>query len=154
MKRTASAFCSFDPMQTEVTVDINASPEQIWPILSDVRHWSKWTASITEIVLLDDKPIGVGSKARVRQPKLPTAVWTVTKWVPNSGFAWDNKSIGIYSVGEHWITTKGDGISTVRLGIRQTGWLASLVVPLLRELIERYVNTEAAGLKKECEATE
>jgi hypothetical protein len=136
----------------EQTVEINAPPEIVWPVMVDVERWSQWTASITEVVRLDSGPIAVGSRARVRQPRLPSAIWTVTQFVPNSGFVWENKSVGVFTAGEHWITYDGNGRSKVLLRLRQSGFLAAILSPLAAGLIRKYMNMEALGLKKQCES--
>ena len=40
-------------MQFETTVEINATPEQVWNTLIEVERWPEWTASITKIEPLD-----------------------------------------------------------------------------------------------------
>jgi hypothetical protein len=139
-------------MNFEQAVEINAPPEIVWPVMVDVERWSQWTASITEVVRLDSGPIAVGSRARIRQPRLPKAIWTVTQFVPNSGFVWESKSVGVYIAGEHWITPDGNGRSKVLLRLRQNGFLAAILSPLTAGLIRKYMNMEALGLKKQCES--
>ena len=39
-------------------------------MLSDVERWSEWTSTVTPAKRLDDGPLGVGSQARIEQPKI------------------------------------------------------------------------------------
>ena len=136
-------------MQYEQTVAIDATPEVIWSVISDVARWSEWAASIRSVELLTPGPLAVGSRARVRQPKLPTAVWEVTEVVPGRSFTWVNRSPGMTSTGVHSVVGGGDAaVATLR--IEQTGPLAVLALPFL-PLTKKYVQLEAAGLKRRSE---
>jgi hypothetical protein len=135
-----------------VSVDIHASPERIWSELIDVERWPEWTKSVTRVERLEVGPFGLGSRARVKQPKLPPLVWTVTDFQPEQAFTWTASSSGITSVGEHWLRPGDAQTCTVTLAIRQSGPLAPIVGLLTSGLTRRYVNIEAQGLKQRCEA--
>lgn len=136
-------------IETEVKID--ASVEEVWAILSDVERWYEWTASIKSILLLDSKPLHVGSRGLVEQPRLPRAIWQVTELVRNQGFNWEAKSLGTHTVGEHWITSDSQGGVKVVLRVRQTGWLAWIFQRWIRKITRQYVAMEAKGLKLKCE---
>jgi len=138
-------------MVIETKVKIDASAEEVWAILSDVERWYEWTASIKSILLLDPKPLHVGSRGLVDQPRLPRTIWQVTELVRNQGFNWEAKSIGAHTVGEHWITPDSQGGVNVVLRVRQTGWLAWIFQPLIGKITREYVAMEAKGLKLRCE---
>ena len=59
------------------SVDVDASPARVWEVMADVGRWPEWTASMTSVELLGDA-LDVGAHVRIRQPKLPAAVWEVT----------------------------------------------------------------------------
>ncbi len=56
-------------MDIERIIDIEASREQVWTVMTDVERWPEWTASVTSVALLDAAPFDVGSHARLRQPR-------------------------------------------------------------------------------------
>ena len=64
-----------------ISVDIKASPERVWEVLSDGERWHEWTPSVTSVELLD-KSIAVGSRAIIRQPELPPAKFKITALEP------------------------------------------------------------------------
>ena len=100
-------------MRFEASVRIEASPQQVWEIYADVERWPEWTASVTSVERLDTGPLAVGSRARVRQPRLPTATWTVTELVEGSHFLWEAKGLGLTTVGGHIVEADGDGATAM-----------------------------------------
>ena len=133
-----------------VVVDIAAAPAQVWNVIRDVERWNEWTRSITSISRQDDGPLRSGSRAVVRQPKLPTNTFVVTALEEGRGFSWESKSPGLRGVGHHWIEPTPAG-SRVTLGVDFRGPLAWLVARLYGGLTQRYIEMEAAGLKSRSE---
>jgi uncharacterized membrane protein len=91
-------------MQSEVGVEIGAPAERVWAVMSDVEKWAEWTASIQGIERLDSGLFGVGSEARVRQPKFPSLVWRVTQYDRAEASSGRHARGAAVTVGEHWIT--------------------------------------------------
>ncbi|GAA2135074.1 SRPBCC family protein [Actinomadura napierensis] len=137
-------------MHFEVTVDIDAAPETVWNLLKDVERWPDMTASMSSVDLLDT-PLAEGSRARVRQPGMPAAVWTVTAFTENENFTWRSRSPGVTTTGGHEVRPGPSGGTTVRLTLDQTGPLAPLIALLLGSRTRRYVTMEANGLKTAAE---
>jgi polyketide cyclase/dehydrase/lipid transport protein len=128
------------------SVDIQAPPGVVWTVWSDVERWPEWTASVSRVERFEQGPLAIGHRARVRQPKLPAALWLVTKLEAGRGFEWVSASPGAHVTGYHWIEPQGSG-SRARLGIVFAGPIGRLVGWLTRSLSERYLALEAAGLK-------
>lgn len=131
-------------------IEIAAPPSLVWDVFSDVEKWPAWTASITSVELLDGE-LRVGARARIRQPKLPTTVWTVTELTPGASWTWEAKSPGARTVARHVVAPSGP-ITRVDQSIEQTGPLGRLFGRLYARLTRRYVAMEAAGLKSRCES--
>ncbi|GIH06600.1 hypothetical protein Rhe02_46670 [Rhizocola hellebori] len=138
-------------MWFETSVDIAAPAQRVWQALADVERWPSWTTSMTSVTPLDPGALAVGHRVKIKQPRLPTAVWTVDELTPGQSFSWTNRSIGIVSIAEHRLSTVDKGTRVV-LAIRQTGPLAAVLSLLAGNLTRRYVRTEAAGLKRLCES--
>jgi hypothetical protein len=138
-------------MDVERTVEIVASPERVWAVMTDVERWPEWTASVRRAERLDAGPFGVGSRARIRQPRLPVAVWTVTALEPGRYFEWQSTGPGLRTVAGHRIEARGAGSTRVSLSLAWSGPLAPLVRLLFGSLSSRYVEMEAHGLKRRCE---
>jgi uncharacterized membrane protein len=134
----------------EISVDVDASPEKVWNLLKDVERWPDMTASIDRVELLDE-PFALDSRARVHQPRLRAAVYTVTAFDENRTFTWESRSPGVRTVAAHDIAPGPDGKVTVRLTLDQTGPLAPAIALLAGRLTRRYVTMEANGLKAKAE---
>jgi uncharacterized membrane protein len=136
----------------ETSVDIAARLDDVWEVLVDAERWPEWTASVSEVELLDGGPLVVGSRARIRQPRLPATVWEVTDLEPGHAFTWKAVAPGVTTVGDHRLSPDGADRTRAMLGIRRSGPLAPLVDLVFRGLTARYVTMEAEGLKNRCEA--
>jgi hypothetical protein len=138
-------------MEYELAVDIDAPPDVVWSVMSDVERWSEWTDSITSIERLDAGPFAVGSLARVRQPKLAPAVYRVTELTEGRSFTWEMRSLGAHGVGRHVVEPRGPGGSRAILGVTARGFLVSLLGGWMSRITREYVGMEAAGLKRRSE---
>ena len=119
--------------------------------MRDIERWPEWTSTVTSIVRLDRGPLAVGSRARIRQPKLPPALWKVTELDERGrSFTWVNRGPGIRVAARHWVEPSGSG-SRATLSIEFSKLLGPLIARLTRGLNERYLAIEAKGLKERSE---
>ena len=138
-------------MEQSITIDIAAPAERVWEVMSDVERWHEWTPTVTSVTRLDAGPLGVGSRAKVVQPKLPEAEYAVTELSPGRSFTWVATSSGVVTTARHEVDPPPGG-TRVRLSVSQAGWLGRLMAPFYRGLTDRYLANEANGLKATCEA--
>jgi uncharacterized membrane protein len=129
------------------TRSIDAPAAQVWSVLSDVGRWPEWTPTVDSVERLDAGPFGVGSRARVRQPRLAAAVWEVTEWVDGERFTWVSHTPGVTTTGRHEVAAQ-DGGCRVVLRIEHTGPLSAVASLVWGRLTQRYVETEAQSLDR------
>ena len=140
-------------MRYEATIDVAAPARQVFDVYADVERWPDWTASVTSIERLDEGPLRVGSRARVRQPWLPTTVWEVTELVPGERFSWVARGPGVVTTGIHIARdTDRAGVTEVTAALEQRGPLGAVLGLLSRRLTRRYLDIEVRGIKQRCEA--
>ena len=138
-------------MEQSTTVDIAAPPDRVWEVLTDVEHWSDWTASVRWVRRLEDGPLRTGSAAKISQPKVPTVDWVVTELEPGTSFTWVMRGPAILTKARHVVEPLPGGGSRVTLSIEPHGWLGELFGRAYRATTDRYLAMEAAGLKTRSE---
>lgn len=135
------------PRFFETTRHIDAPPPKVWGVLVDVARWPEWTPTIDSVERLEDGPFQVGSRAKVRQPKLPQAVWEVTEVVDGRNFTWEATGPGMRTVARHEVVPDATG-SLLTLSIEQTGPMGAVAALVWRRLTQRYIELEAESLDK------
>lgn len=137
-------------MRLEVSTNIDVPVERVWAAIIDVERWHEWTASITSAEKLEAGDLKVGSRVRVKQPKLPPTVWTVTALEPGRSFEWQATGPGSKTVAWHRVEPEGDGAKAT-LGIDQQGIFFKLMGWYFNKMTREYVDMELAGLKQRSE---
>jgi uncharacterized membrane protein len=138
-------------MRFEHSTTINAPAERVWAVFSDVARWPEWTPTVDSVERLDEGALRVGSRTRIRQPKLPVAVWEVTELKDGEYFEWVSRGPGIKTTGGHRVISTPQG-TVVTASVVQEGPLGWLFGKLYAGLTKRYIAQETAGLKKVTEA--
>lgn len=139
-------------MHMDHRVDIEAPPERVWAVMTDVERWPEWTQSVSKVELVRPGPLATGVEARIAQPRLGTRTWRVTAVEAGRAFTWETSGPGTRMVATHTITPRGDGASSVELAIDSSGWAVSLLGWLMAPTGRRYIEMEAVGLKQRAEA--
>ena len=128
------------------TVTIAAPPDSVWPVVVDVERWPERIPTVHAVERLDDGPLVVGSRTRLQQPRLPTAVWTVTELTPGRSFTWESSSPGVSVTASHVVEAHPEG-SKLTLAVDVSGPLSRIGWLMTRSLTEQYVETEASAVK-------
>ena len=77
-----------DMKRLVVPIDIDAPPERVWSIMSDVQRWPEWTPTVNHVERIDGGKLAVGKRAKIFQPKLRPAIWRVTELREEHGSIW------------------------------------------------------------------
>jgi uncharacterized membrane protein len=145
------AVCTIWYMFNEDSIEIDAAPQLVWDVFTDVEHWPDWTASVTSLVGLDGPGLAVGKRFAIKQPGMQKLVWQVTEIEPGSSWTWVQRSPGVLVTASHYVTPGPDGHTLVRQQLDQGGVLGALVGRLMAKKTRRFLQLEAQGLKARSE---
>ena len=138
-------------MFNEDSVEIDAPPQLVWDVFSDVERWPEWTASVTSLVGRDGPDLAVGKRFAIKQPGMQKLVWRVTEIDPGSSWTWVQRSPGVLVTARHDVISQPGGRTLVRQQLDQRGVLGSLVGRLMVKKTKRFLALEAQGLKARAE---
>ncbi|MHB8244614.1 MAG: SRPBCC family protein [Acidimicrobiales bacterium] len=139
-------------VHAEASVDIHATPAEVWKVLTDVEQMPTWTESVNKAARIGAGEFAVGAKVRLKQPRLATMVWEVTELEVETSFTWSASRGGVTTTAGHRLRAKEDGTTGVLLSIDQRGPMAGLVGLFTSKLTRKYLAMEAKGLKRRCES--
>jgi uncharacterized membrane protein len=138
-------------MFTEDRIEIDAPPQVVWDVFSDVERWPEWTASVTSFTGRDGSALAVGKRFAIKQPGLQKLIWQVAEIEPGTAWSWVHRSPGVQVIARHYVTGLPGGRTLVRQELDQRGLLGALVGRLTVKRTKRYLSMEAKGLKARSE---
>ena len=144
-------------MRIENSIEIEAPASRVWELTLDVESWPRLTPTMDSLTptmdsveRLDAGPLGVGSRARIKQPGQAAKVWTVTRLDQEKAFAWSAPTMGTTMTALHDLEqTNGRTVNTLTVEIE--GGLAPLIGRLLRRPILAAITKENQGFKTAAE---
>jgi uncharacterized membrane protein len=133
------------------SIDVESPVDQVWEVLADVERWPEWASTVTSVRRLDDGPLAVGSKARIEQPRIPPTEYVVTELEPGRSVTWVATGPGVRTTARHLLEPLDGGGTRVTLAVEQAGPVGAVMGRFYRRLTDRYLATEAAGIKARSE---
>ena len=140
-------------MRFEKSIEVDAPQQRVWDVLSDIAAWPQRIATVDTVEVLNNPPVGLGSRVRLKQPKLPEGTWDITRWDPPSYFEWRQKTSGITSTAGHRVEAISEGRARLTLTLEMKGLLVVMVRLFYKGLTNRYMMMEAEGMKRAAEAS-
>jgi uncharacterized membrane protein len=139
-------------MRFEQTADIDAPQQRVWEVLSDLEAWPQRIETVDVVELLTPAPLAVGSRVCIKQPKLPEGIWDVTAWDAPSYFEYRQRSGGATVLAGHRVEPLEEGRSRLTLTLEMRGPLVPVIGLFYKNLTNRYMRTEAQGIKRAAES--
>ena len=138
-------------MHFEKSIEIDAPQQRVWDVLRDLEAWPERIETVDTVELLTPPPVAIGSRVRLKQPKVPEGVWDVTAWDPPAYFEWTQKTGGMSTVAGHRVEALGEGRARLTLTLDMRGLLIPVIGLFYKGLTNRYMALEAEGMKRAAE---
>lgn len=138
-------------MRYENAIVIAAPASLVWDLTADVSRRPEFTPTTRRVEPLDPLPLQVGGRARVKQPMLPEAVWTVAELEPGRRFVWRTERGGLAMTGAHLVEAIDGTSCRNTLSIDVTGKRASGFAFLFGAAVRRSITRENGGFRREAE---
>jgi carbon monoxide dehydrogenase subunit G len=139
-------------MRFEQSVDVDTEQQRVWDVLSDVEGWPQRIDTVEAVEVITGLPVRIGTRIRLKQPKLPEGVWEVTVWDAPTYFEFRQGSGGVSSIAGHRVDALEGGRSRLTLTLEMRGLLVPIFGRIYRDLTNRYMTAEAEGIKSAAES--
>jgi hypothetical protein len=146
-RRTETTF----RLEYEVGIDVRATPERIWKLLTDAPSFPSWNSTVTSL----EGEIALGQRLALKVPIAPDRTFKpkVTELEPARRMVWSDGAAPMFKGTRTFtLTPKGDGSTTFSMVEVFKGLMLPMIkgsLPDFREPFEQY----AADLKRAAEQT-
>ena len=135
------------PAIARATARIDAAPEIVFRILSNVANWPSWQHSVSSVEIEGRVSSGATFRWKTGGSRI---VSTVELFDPPHAIGWRGRTFGTRAIHAWRLAPEGSG-TQVETEESFEGWLVSLLRPLMRRVLRRGVDTAIADLKHEAE---
>jgi hypothetical protein len=83
------------PVKASLDITVNASPEKVWALLSDVKDWPTWQPAITDVSVAGPVASGTAFAWTLNGNAIHS---TIEAAMPNAELAWTGKAFGATAI--------------------------------------------------------
>lgn len=142
------------PASIKTTIDIGASAEMVWRVLTNFSSYPKWNPFIREIHGKAEQGARLRVRMRLSKDKVHRFSPRITKVIPAAELHWRGRLMfpGLFD-GEHSFIIVPNGVNGVRFIQREQfgGLLAPLLLPFIAKKTEAAFERMNKALKKVAE---
>ena len=131
------------------SVVIQAPPEVVWRVHTDIDAWSQWNRSISSARLIG--PLAVGSAFKWKSGGLDIES-IVQALEPIHRVSWTGRSLGTEAT-HRWVLEPLDGATLVTTKESMEGWLVSVLKLLAPGFLDKSLDAWLRDLKLKAEQT-
>ncbi|MCW3467120.1 SRPBCC family protein [Chitinophaga nivalis] len=135
------------PAKTRLKINIQADPEKIWAIMSDVDHWSVWNTDIQDVKLNGAFQQGTTFDWKTGGLNIHSTLHTAK---PYHQIGWSGTAFGAFAI-HNWTFTPKGGYTEVTVEESMEGWLVELLPKKFQSVLEKKLHSWLQQLKKEAE---
>ena len=137
------------PVQTQQTIRINAPPDKVWALLTDVNHWADWQKDIGNPRMSGAFEAGNSFDWESGCLHIHSTVGVAE---PLKRIVWSGPAFGSFAI-HTWTLTAHDGITEVQVRESMEGWLVSLATPVFQTGLDTSIAYWLGALKQSAERT-
>lgn len=122
---TKSRFMKINPNAPVVQfaqIQVQANPEAIWAVLSEVNNWPNWNNKISNAKMENQLAIGARFTWIINGARIKSTLHTAT---PGQALGWSGTTFGATAI-HNWYFQEKDGGTLVSVEESMEGWLVSL----------------------------
>ena len=101
---------------------IQASPERVWAVLTEINQWPNWNAKITRANLEGPTQVGAKFQWKVNGASIKSVLHTVDY---QQAFGWSGVTFGGSAI-HNWYLKAQNGHTLVQVEESMEGWLVAL----------------------------
>ncbi len=125
------------PVKCRKTINIDASSEKVWSLISNINNWASWQTDISKPKLNGALVPGTTFDWKSGGAKIHSTLHTVA---PNMELGWTGKTLGIYAI-HNWTLTETNGTTEVQVEESMEGILAGLFKNSFNKSLENGMQT-------------
>lgn len=135
------------PVKQTNQIYIQANPEKVWKILTEINNWVKWNDKITKVKIEGKPVVGNPFSWTVNGANIKSILHTVEK---NRTFGWSGITFGGSAI-HNWYLESKDGGTLVKVEESMQGWLVGLFKHKINADLAKDMQYWLERLKKESE---
>ncbi len=110
------------PVLQNAEILINASPAQVWSVLTNINQWPAWNPNIRTAKLEGEAMVGANFHWNVKGASIQSILHTV---IDQAAFGWSGTTFGGSAI-HNWYLENQNGHTLVKVEESMEGWLVRL----------------------------
>jgi uncharacterized protein YndB with AHSA1/START domain len=135
------------PVIQKNEIVINATPEKVWQILTNIGDWDKWNERIKNPKLQGQLDVGSSFTWKTNGSKIKSEIHSLT---PDKILGWQGKALGASAI-HNWYLEPTENGTKVRVEESMEGWIINLMKKKMNEKLADDMLYWLEQLKRECE---
>lgn len=126
---------------------INATPEKVWQILTNIDNWNEWNERIKKPTLQGDLEVGGKFTWKINGSKIKSIIHSISL---NKILGWEGKTFGASAI-HNWYLEPTENGTKVRVEESMEGWIINLMKKQMNEKLADDMKYWLKQLKEESE---
>jgi len=110
---------------------INAAPERVWEVLTEIENWNEWNERIKNPSSIDDLKIGSRFSWKSKGSKIKAQIHTLQT---NQAIGWSGNTFGASAI-HNWSLVKSEHGTLVKVEESMEGWLINLMKNKMNKIL-------------------